>query len=132
MHPVAIFLFSAVFVFQVFRMIKVPKKFRKNYIKNQRSGRLQNNQGGRPGPLPGSQKGPWRGPNPRARRAPSWLPWVAPRRPLRLYNPLGVETPKEEVVFAETSLFRRHRRFQIGASWRSCPGTLPEGDHPFG
>src|SRR3954463_4373286 len=131
-HPVASSLFSAVFVFQVFRLIKVPKKFRKNYIKNQRAGSFRNNQGREPGPPPGSQKGPWRGPNPRARQAPSWLPWVAPRRPLRLYNPLGVETPKQELFFAETSLFRRRRRFQIRVAWRSCPGTLPEGDHPSG
>src|ERR1043165_6482802 len=34
--------------------------------------------------------------------------------PLRLYNLLGVETPKRELFFAETSLFCRHRRFQIG------------------
>src|SRR3954465_4508811 len=53
---------SAVFVFQVFRLIKVPKKFHKKYIKNQRDGRLQNNQEGGAGPPPGSQKGPWRNP----------------------------------------------------------------------
>src|SRR3954468_3030910 len=52
--------------------------------------------------------------------------------PLRLYIPLGVETPKQELFFAKPSLFRRRRRFQIGAAWRSCPGTLPEGDHPSG
>src|ERR1041385_5901044 len=101
MHPVASFWFSAVFVFQVFRLIKVPKKFRKNYIKNQRAGSFWNNQGREPGPPPGSQKGPWRGPNPRARQAPSWQPWVAPRRPLRLYNPLGVETPKQDLFSPE-------------------------------
>src|ERR1043165_9703367 len=66
----------------------------------------------------------------RTRHSPGGPGWPLDA-PLRLYNPLGVETPKEELFFAETSLFRR-RRFQIGAAWRSCPGTLAEGDHPFG
>src|SRR3954468_20976081 len=55
-------LFSAVFVFQVFRLFKVPKKFRKSYIKNQRPGSFRKNQRREAGPPPGSQKGPWRGP----------------------------------------------------------------------
>src|ERR1041384_8353324 len=45
-----------------------------------------------------------------------------PEAPLRLYIPLGIETPNQEVVFAEPPLFRR-RRFQIGSAWRSCPST---------
>src|SRR3954467_11039192 len=36
--PQCQFLFSAVFVFQVFPLRKLPEKSRKNYIKNQRSG----------------------------------------------------------------------------------------------
>ena len=52
--------------------------------------------------------------------------------PLCLYLPLGVETPKMDLIFANTSLFRRRRRFKIGAAWRSCSGTLPEGDTPSG
>ena len=30
------------------------------------------------------------------------------------------------------SLFRRRRRFKIGAARRRCPGTLPEGGFTFG
>src|ERR1043165_1343191 len=55
-------LFSAVFVFQVFRPLKVLQKFRKNYIKNQRPGSFQNHQGRKGGPPPGSQEGAWCGP----------------------------------------------------------------------
>ena len=51
--------------------------------------------------------------------------------PLRLYLPLGVETPNTDLIFANSSLFRR-RRFKIGAAWRSCSGTLPEGETPSG
>ena len=36
--PSCQFQFSAIFIFQVFRPLKVPNKFRKNYIKNQRPG----------------------------------------------------------------------------------------------
>ena len=61
MHPVASSCLSAVFVFQVFRLFKVPKKFR-IYKKNQRMGSFRNNQRRGAGPPPGSQKGPRRGP----------------------------------------------------------------------
>ena len=71
-------------------------------------------------------------PHPGPRRAPSWLPRGSPRHPLRLYLPLGVETPKTDPFFAKPSLFRRCRRFKIGAAWRSSSGTLPEGDTPSG
>src|SRR3954466_3136283 len=60
--PSCQFLFSAVFVFQVFRPFKVLQKFRKNYIKNQRPGSFRNHQGRNGGPPPGSQEGSWRGP----------------------------------------------------------------------
>src|SRR3954471_22225466 len=69
--PSCQFLFSAVFVFQVFRLLKVPKKFWENYIKNQRQGTFRNNQEREGGPPPGDQEGPWRGPTlGRARRHP--------------------------------------------------------------
>src|SRR3954471_1384267 len=131
--PSCQFLFSAVFVFQVFRLFKVPKKFRKNYIKNQRDGTFrshQERQGG--GGTTRDQEGPWRGPTlGRARRPPGFL--VGPLdAPLRLYSPLGVETPNTDPFFAKTSLFRHRRRFKIGAAWRSCSGTLPEGETPSG
>ena len=84
------------------------------------------------GPPPGDQEGPWRGPTlGRARRPPGFL--VDPLdAPLRLYLPLGVETPKTDPFFANTSLFRRRRQFKIGAAWRSCSGTLPKGATPSG
>src|SRR3954466_11416750 len=74
-------MFSAVFVFQVFSILKVPQKFRKNYIKNQRRGTFRNHQkreGGDPpglqapccatlgGGAPGTLLDPW------------WTPWVPP------------------------------------------------------
>src|SRR3954462_4262413 len=67
-------LFSAVFVFQVFRPLKVLQKFQKNKIKNQRSGSFPNNQDREGGPPPGDQEGPWRGPTlGRARTPPGCL-----------------------------------------------------------
>src|ERR1041384_705596 len=58
---------SAIFVFQIFQLFKVPKKFRKNYIKNQRDGTFRKSQEGAGGPPPRTQEGAWRGP-----------PWAAP------------------------------------------------------
>ena len=52
--------------------------------------------------------------------------------PLRLYLALGVETPNIDLFSANSPLYRRRRRFKIGAAWRSCPGTLPEGGTPSG
>ena len=75
--PSCQFLFSAVFVFQVFRPLKVLQKFRKNYIKNQHPGSLRNHQGRRGGPPQGLQKGPWRGPTLGRARHPPGCP-VAP------------------------------------------------------
>src|SRR3954463_12047528 len=78
--PSCQFLFSAVFVFQVFWPLKVLQKFWKSYIKNQRPGSLQNHQGRRGGPPLGLQKGPWRGPtlgrteHPPGCPVPPWCP----------------------------------------------------------
>ena len=76
------------------------KKFRERYIKNQRDGTFRNNQEREGGPLPGDQEGPWRGPTVgRSKRPPGYL--VGPLdAPLRLYLPLGVETPKTDPFFA--------------------------------
>ena len=52
--------------------------------------------------------------------------------PLRLYLALGVETPNTDLIFANSSLYRRRRLSKIGAFSRSCPGTLPEGGTPSG
>src|SRR4051812_45265454 len=55
-------LFSAVFVFQVFRPLKVLQKIRKNQIENQRIGSFRKHQRSGGGPPPASQEGTWRGP----------------------------------------------------------------------
>src|SRR4051812_5888406 len=47
--------------------------------------------------------------------------------PLRLYLPLAPKTLGAEPFFQNPSLFRRRRRFKIGAARRPCPGTLSEG-----
>src|ERR1041385_945753 len=122
--PSCQFLFSAVFVFQVFRPLKVLQKIRKNQIKNQRHGSFRKHQRSEGGPPPGGQEGPWRGPTlGRARRPPGCL--VGPLdAPLRLYLPLGVETPKTDPSFAISPPFRHRCHFKIGAAWRSCSGTL--------
>ena len=52
--------------------------------------------------------------------------------PLRLYLPPVTETPNIDLLFSFSFLFRRHRRFKIGAARRSCTGTLPEGGTPSG
>src|SRR3954468_17047778 len=121
-------MFSAVFVFQVFRPLKVVQKIRKNQIKNQRNGSFRNHQRSGGGPPPASQEGRWRGPTlGRAMDPPDCL--VGPLdAPLRLYLALGVETPNIDLFSANSPLYRR--RFKIGAAWRSYPGTLPEGGTP--
>ena len=45
----------------------------------------------------------------RARHPPGCPGWPLDA-PLHLYNPLGVETPKQDLFSAETSLFRHHHR----------------------
>src|SRR3954469_12211319 len=125
-------MFSAVFVFQVFRLFKVVRKIQINYIKNQRDGTFQKNQKMEGGPPPGTQEGAWRGPALGHARGPPGFPVGPLGSPLRLYLRPGVETPNTEPFFAKPSLFRRRRRFKIGDAWRSCSGTLPEGDSPSG
>src|SRR3954470_16096671 len=113
-------LFSAIFVFQVFRPLKVLQKFRKNQIKNKRSGSFLNNQEREGGPPPGDQEGPWRGPAlGRGRRPPGCLVGP-PGAPLRLYLALWVETPNINPFSVISPLYLRRHRFKIGATWRSC------------
>src|ERR1043165_2499929 len=72
--PSCQFLFSTVFVFQVFRLFKVLRKFRENYIKNQCDGTFQSNQERQGGATTRDQEGPWRAPTlGRARRPPGFL-----------------------------------------------------------
>src|SRR3954469_10833169 len=75
------FLFSAVFVFQVFRLLKVLQKFLKNQIKNQRVGTFRKHLGGARGPPPGTQAPWWRAlgaGRARGRLAPWWTPCLPP------------------------------------------------------
>src|SRR3954470_4170601 len=125
-------MFSVVFVFQVFRPLKVLQKFRKNYIKNQRPRSLQNHQGRKEGPPQGLQKGPWRGLTLGRAGHPPGCPVAPLGAPFGLYLVPAEETPNIDLLFPFSSLYRRHRRFKIGPAWGSCPGTLPEGGTPSG
>src|SRR3954467_1126694 len=70
--PQCQFLFSAVFVFQVFPLRKLSEKFRKKYIKNQRSGTFQDPEaqpeGGHQGPRRPGGAPPW------PRQGGAWAP----------------------------------------------------------
>src|ERR1041384_7375572 len=128
-------MFSVVFVFQFFRPLKVLQKFRKNYIKNQRPGSLQNHQGRREGPPQGLQKGPWRGPTlGRARHPPGCS--VAP-----LVPPFGpIFTPTEETlipdpfspeaipIFAAIAIKFRGDKIPVSAPCRD--GEVPTDSSP--
>src|SRR4051812_31622162 len=94
--PSCQFLFSAVFVFQVFPIIKVPNKSRKNYIKNQRSGSFWNNQDMAGGPPPGAQEGARRGSTLGRATRPPGCP-VAPLVPP--FSPIF--TPAEETLISD-------------------------------
>src|ERR1041385_7392436 len=98
-HPVATSSFSAVFVFQVFRPLKVPNKFRKNTIKNQRPGSFPNHQEGKGADPPGPQEGPWRGPTLGRARRPPGCPMAPLSSPLCLYLPPVMETPIIDLLF---------------------------------
>src|SRR3954465_16066586 len=130
--PSCQFLFSAVFLFQVFRPLKVLQKFWKNYIKNQRPGSLRNYQGRRGGKPLGFQKGPWRGPTLGRARHPPGCPVAPLGAPFGLYLVPAEETPNIDLLFPFSSLYRRRCRFKIGAARRNCPGTLPDGGTPSG
>ena len=127
--PVPVF---CCFCISGFLAIKSAPKFLGKYIKNQRNRSLRNHQRSGGGTPPGDQEGPWRDPTlGRSRRPPGFL--VGPLdSPLRLYLSLGVETPNTDLICANSSPFRRRRRFKIGAAWRSCSDTLPEGETPPG
>src|ERR1043165_7089146 len=55
--PVPVFCCFCFFRFSGY--LKCPKKFRKNYIKNQRDGTFRKSQEGAGGPPPGTQEGAW-------------------------------------------------------------------------
>ena len=110
-----------------FPAIKSAPKFWKKYIKNQRHRSFWTHQSGTRGPPPGAQAPWWRG---QGGGALGTLldPWC----PIRLYLALAEETPNIDLLFPLSSLYRRRRRFKIGAARRSFPGTLPEGGTPSG
>src|SRR3954469_11202658 len=128
-------MFSAVFVFQVFRLFKVVRKIQKNYIKNQRDRTFRKNQKMEGGPPPGTQEGAWRGPTlGRARGPPGCL--VGPlSSPLRLYLPPG-QKPLRRNPFSRNPLCST----AAAISRSGLPGeaarapcrkeTPPPGDHP--
>src|SRR3954464_11626927 len=124
-------MFSVVFVFQVFRPLKVLQKFRKNYIKNQRPGSLRKHQGRKGGPPPGLQKGPWHGPTLGRAGHPPGCPVAPLGAPFGLYLVPAEETPNIDLLFPFSSLYRCRCHFKIGAARRSRPGTAPEGGTPF-
>ena len=95
-------------------------------------GSFRNNQTRGAGPPPGSQKGPWRGPTLGRAGHPPGCPVGPLGAPLHLYLSLQVETPNIDLFSANSPLYRRRRRFKIGAAWRSCLGALPEGGTPSG
>src|ERR1043165_3854666 len=128
-------MFSAVFVFQVFRPLKVLKTFREKYIKNQHDGTFRNNQERAGGPPPGDQEGPWHGPTlGRAKRPPGCL--VGPLDAPFAYIYHSGWKPLRRIPFSRTPLC-----IAAAAISRSgLPGEAalapcrkekpPPGDHP--
>src|SRR3954464_9233314 len=97
-------MFSAIFVFQVCRPLKVLQKFWEKYIKNQRDGSFRNNQEREGGPPLGDQEGPWRGPTlGRARRPPGHL--VGPLAPPFAYIYPSGWKPLRRIPFSRPPLF---------------------------
>src|ERR1043165_6383050 len=95
-------------------------------------GSFRNNQGREAGPPQGLQKGPWRDPTLGRVREPPGCPVAPLGAPFGPYFYPEEETLKTDLIFANSPLYRRHRRFKVGAARRSCPGTLPEGGTPSG
>src|ERR1043165_3226170 len=113
--PSCQFLFSAVFVFQVFPIIKVPNKSRKNYIKNQRSRSFRNNQDTAGGPPPGSPEGAWRGPALGRATCPPDCPMAPLGAPFRPYFYPRRGNPDSRPLFSKSnSDLRRHRKQVLG------------------
>src|SRR3954471_5623754 len=123
--PSCQFLFSAVFVFQVFRPLKVLQKFQKNYIKNQRTGSFRNHQGRKGGPPPGSQEGAWRGPALGRATCPSDC-LVAPLgAPFGTYFYPRGGNPDSRTLFPKSNSDLRRHLHQASGEQNSCAGTLP-------
>src|ERR1043165_7542819 len=130
--PSCQFLFSAVFVFQVFRLLKVLRKFRENYIKNQRDGSLRSSQERQPGATTRDKEGPWRDPTlGRARRPPGFLVGPLDAPPSPIFTPLARWIP-----FSRTHLCSAAAAVsRSGLPGEAAPGPCrkekpPPGDHP--
>ena len=131
MHPVASSCFLLFLFFRFSDYLKCPKNSRKIILKisvQEASGRTKR---GKRGHHQGARRVPG-ATHPGPRRVPSWLPCGSHRCPLSPIFTLVRKPSEQEPFFAKPSLFRRRRCFKVGAAWRSCSGTLPEGDHPSG
>src|SRR3954467_70788 len=80
--PSCQFLFSAVFVFQVFRPLKVLQKFQKNIYKKLASRKPPETPRKEGRATTKAPEGSLARPHPRSRQAPSWLPGGPSRCPL--------------------------------------------------
>jgi len=110
------------------RTPKIPEKSNKKSVYGNL---LEPRRRARGGP-PGLQAPWWRGPRGRHAKDPSGSLVDPLGAPLCIYIALAEETPKIEVIFPISSLYRRRRRFQIKAARRSYPSTLPEGGSTSG
>src|ERR1041385_2042490 len=124
--PQCQFLFSAVFLFQVSPLLKVPEKFREKYRKNQHTGSFAKSPRGARGEPegPGGQRarpGPW------PRQGAPGAPVQPLAAPFRLFIPRDEKPSGTEPFFAISPLFHRRRDSKIGSTRRPLPGTLPEG-----
>src|ERR1041385_7835429 len=128
MHPVA----SCCFCISGFLAIKSAPKNPEKSDKKSATQKLPESPRQRRGATTGTAEGSLARPHPRPRQGASRMPCASPRHPLRLYLALGGETPNINLFSANSPLYRRGRRFKIGAAWRSCPGTLLGGGTPFG
>src|ERR1041385_2634827 len=127
-------MFSAVFVFQVFRPLKVLQKFHAKYIKNQRNRNFRNHQEREGGPPPGSQEGRCRGPGAALGTllTTSWVPSIPP---FACIYPSGWK-PLISIFFSRTPLCTA----AAAVSRSGLPGEAaaapcrkeepPPGDHP--
>src|SRR4051812_10457408 len=128
-------MFSVVFVFQVFRPLKVLQKFRKNYIKNQRPGSLRNHQGRNGGPPQGLQKGPWRDPTLGHAGHPPSCPVAPLGAPFGLYLVPAEETPNIDCYSRSPLCTAAAAVSRSGLPGEAAPAPYrkeepPPGDHP--
>src|SRR3954470_23649880 len=133
--PSCQFLFSAVFVFQVFWLFKVVRKIQKNQIKNQRDGTFQNHQSMEGGSPPGNQEGAWRGPTLGRARGPPGCP-VGPLSPPFAYIYPSSGNPWKQNPFSRNPLCSTDAAVsRSGLPGEAAPApcrkdTPPPGDPP--